>query len=459
MVALALTVACPSSAFAQSKRDAVVGPIQQQRLANGMTVIVQEDHRIPSVTLRLRYEGGQAGAPQGLEWAAPLTTALMLEETKHVHSGEYQRLLSRAGALPPGSYPSETSISLEVTLPSNQLALPLWLWSDQMAFFREGLDDARLAAKRDQLREERRLALAGSPAARVDLFADEELFPPSHPYHRIWLDTQDIGHVDKAAVLAFHERWINPPHATLVVVGDVTYAKAMSVVEKYFGSIPRGNAEHAGRPASPTLSGDVHLEVAANTSHAQVSIRWVTPRWLTMEDGRLDVLAQCLAGRRTAWLYWKLVDRAKVATRVRAHEESLDWASVFEIFLEGAPGRSPAEILSAFDTAMDEIRAQTMSDNAIDGSAYDYLIDRVLAFEQAPFRASRLAGYTATVGDPGYYKHDFERYEGITPEILKETLDTWLPRDRRVVLLIAPTPGASAGGEIISRTVIPASAP
>jgi zinc protease len=423
-----------------------------------MTVILQEDHRVPSVSVRLRYEGGEAAAPAGLEGAAPLTTHLMLQASKHVAPGDYYRLLARAGASSPFDVTFETGAALETTLPSNQLALPLWLWSDQMGFFADALDDAQLTRKRSQLREQRHGAEEGSPTGRLDLFADEELFPPEHPYHRSFLRAADIEHVDRAAVLAFHDRWITPPHATLVVVGDVASGEALALVERYFGSIPRGNEEHLQRPGQVVLPGDIRLTVAANTPRAEISVRWVTPRLLTTEDGRLDVLAHCLSGTRTAWLLWKLVDQRKVAAKVSARQRSRDLASEFEVRVEGAPGHSAAELLAAFDAAMDEIRARPATGDEIGYAAYEYLIDRPTAFERPAFRAAEYSKYTALVGDPGYFRHDFERYEGITPEILRSTIDTWLPRDRRVVMLVTPTPSAPPGGEVIGRTVIAAGA-
>jgi hypothetical protein len=94
---LVVTLACllgtrPSSA--QTKIGDVIGPVRETRLENGLTVVVQEDHRVPLVSLALRYQGGEQAAPGG-QWAvAQLTTALMLRHTQHAPAGDYDRLAS-----------------------------------------------------------------------------------------------------------------------------------------------------------------------------------------------------------------------------------------------------------------------------------------------------------------------------------------------------------------------------
>src|SRR6202023_1980702 len=112
------------------------------------------------------------------------------------------------------------------------------------AFFDEGLDDKELVMERNHLLEQRRTALTASPMARLDTLANEELWPTSHPLRVAALSPQAVEGVDRAAVLAFHRRWITPSHATLAVVGDVVAADAFAMAERYFGTIPRGPSEH-----------------------------------------------------------------------------------------------------------------------------------------------------------------------------------------------------------------------
>jgi predicted Zn-dependent peptidase len=422
-----------------------------------MTVVLQEDHRTPVVSMNLRYEGGEAVLPTGLKGTAALTTFLMLQATKHVPSGDYYRLLARAGATNVTDSTWEAGIALRLQVPSNQVALPLWMWSDQMAFFDDALDDGLLQMKRNQLREQMRTDLEGSPTARLDLFAAEELYPPEHPYHHE-TTPDDFVAIGRPEVLAYHDAWITPEHATLVIVGDIAAAEGFALVERYFGGLPSKNNGRMMRPKPVILPGEIKVQVAANTPHAQISIRWPTPRILTMEDGRLDIVAQYLDGWGASWLRWRLVDAKHVAVKATARQRSRELGSQFQIDIEGAPGKTADELLAAFDAAFDEIASRTPRPHEIMNGEYEF-VRRWFDYERPGYRASEYAKYATLVGDADWTNHDLERYRDITPDALVSAMRTWLPRERRVVLLVSPKQTALAGGQRTGRTVVDAAAP
>jgi zinc protease len=456
---------CCLSAFsaparAQPRFGDFLGSVEQRHLDNGLTVVVQEDHRVPQVALTIRYEGGDSVSPRGMEGTATVTAFLMVRgPTEHVAAGDYQRLLAQAGASNVQDNTWSGGMAFQATVPASQLALPLWLWSDQMGFFAPALADERVAAEKAKLREMRRVDIEGAPMARLEVFANEELFPPGHP-SRAWMATpQSIDHVDRAAVRAFHDRWIVPQRATLVIVGDVKASEAFGLVERYFGTFPGAPAPREPPPAAPPLTGEVQIDVAANVPTANVSIRWLTPRDLTTDDARLDVVAHLLSGRQTAWIYWKLVDEEKIATKVDAYQSSSQYASEFGLSVVGARGRTAAELLAAVDSAMDAARTRVARQREINGAVYEMCVDKLLWLEGMSYRAQRYAGFSVLVGTPSYIDHNFDRYRDITPGIVHDTIARWLPPDKRVVFLVTPKPDAAPGGEQTGRRFAPAVSP
>jgi zinc protease len=450
--------AIPGKAGAQAVMPAH-GLIIERKTSNGMEVILQEDHRLPLVSMSLRYDGGEVAAPPGLEAVAQLTTDLMLHATQHVPRDDYSRLLSHAGATGLGARAWTNGIIFEVTLPSNRVALPLWLWSDQMAYFDATLDDAVIAAKKSELRERQRGTAEGAALSRLDVFANEALYPEGHPYRRKVVAPESVDRVDRAAILAFHDAWINPAHATLTIVGDVTEDKAMTLAERYFGTLPHGSSDRVLPPPFKKLEGETQIDVAANVAAAQVTLRWPTPRQLSVEDGRLDVIARLFKGERTAYLFWKLVDDKKVAVGIRARQHSGAWSSEFEVTINGAPHRKAAEVLRAFDVAVSDIANEGVPTAAIEGAAYEETVGRALAYEGTATRASEFGKFWTLAGNADYASRDFARYRGISPAEIKETMERWLPANRRVVLLVDPDPTASAAGEARARRFTPASKP
>jgi zinc protease len=180
---------------------------------------------------------------------------------------------------------------------------------------------------------------------------------------------------------------------------------------------------------------------------------------MTTEDARLDVVASLLAGRSRAFLSWELVGNKKVAAYVWAGQRSRNLASEFSVYIEAAPGKTATEVLAAFDSAMDALMAHPLEQLDVDHAVYDTIVDRAYSWEAAEARVGEYAKYQASVGSPAYLPHDLARYDGITPSVVSDALKRFLPRDRRVVVLVSPSPKAAPGGERLSRRTVPARQP
>jgi zinc protease len=453
-------VAATSSVAASEPLTVPWGPLAERRLPNGMSVLVQEDHRVPMVAVVLRYDVGNRAAPPGKTGIAGLTTSLMTTGTKHLRPGDYERWLASTGSGDFSSVTNSDASTFSVTVPAASLGRVLWLWSDQMGFFDGTFDDAVFRATRARQAQMHRTALEGSPYGRIDSFADAEIFPPDHPYRAAILGPpEEVDRIGPDDVIAFHDAWMTPEHAVLTVIGDVEARSVYALAERYFGSLSSKGSAHLQRPSPVVLRGEVQLDVAANVPIASVDIRWPTPRLLSVDDARLDVIAHMLSGSHEAWLYWDLVDTRHVATRVQVHQHSRDLGSEFEVFIEGAPGRSAAELLAAFDTSMGETtkrQADALGQNLAGLEEYG---SRFTQIDDIGGRAQLAAKYEALVGTAGYFKDDVERYAVVTNALFHETMTRWLPTERRIVILVTPDPRAPSGGELRDRRFKAAVAP
>ena len=56
----------------------------------------------------------------------------------------------------------------------------------------------------------------------------------------------------------FFLRWYGPNNAILTITGDIKTDKVLPLVQRYFGSIPRGVEVRKLRPMVPRLSSDIY---------------------------------------------------------------------------------------------------------------------------------------------------------------------------------------------------------
>ena len=216
-------------------------PFEKIKLKNGLEVILSEDHRLPLVAVNVWYHVGQANELPGRTGFAHLFEHMMFEGSKHVGAKAHFKHLEAAGASSINGTTDFDRTNYFETLPSNQLALALWLESDRMGYLLETLDREKLANQRDVVRNERRQSIENAPYGLVEEAQFHALFPKGHPYYASVMGSHsDIEAARLKDVRAFFKQYYTPNNASLAIVGDFKKDEATALVEKYFGSIPAG---------------------------------------------------------------------------------------------------------------------------------------------------------------------------------------------------------------------------
>src|SRR5512140_2922762 len=130
------------------------------KLANGLRVIISEDHTAPVYSIAVTYNVGSRNERQGRTGFAHLFEHMMFKGSENVGSGEHFFLIFNYGGNMNGTTNTDRTVYYEV-LPKNQLDLGLFLESDRMrslAITKDNLDNQRNAVQ-----EERRLRLDDQP--------------------------------------------------------------------------------------------------------------------------------------------------------------------------------------------------------------------------------------------------------------------------------------------------------
>jgi zinc protease len=450
-LALALSASVPGTARATQAR---LGPSATRVvLPNGLTVLLAPDSEVPVVGLELCYRVGSRDDPEGRPGLAALVHRLMVRATTHVGEGEYDRRLDAAGVANSRWTTELDRTYFRLTVPADELALPLWLWSDQMGFLVGGLDQRLIDQQIATLQNEYVQRIENAPGGRVAGMTTAALYPPEHPYHRgAWRAAESLRGITVADLRAFVESHYTPDRATLVLTGDFDTRHALALVEKYFGTLRNGPPAPRRTGSRPILPGEVRLHVAARVELPSVTIAWSTPGIWQPGDPELDLIAQLLAGPRAGFLRFKLVDQLKIATAVSANQYSRDLGSEFVIHATAARGHTPAELIAAIDDVVLGLSARPANAYYLNASVTGYLVDKLFAVEDHAARASLYA----RCEERGILGHCLEawlqRYTSLTTGQLSTTIGRELPPDRRVIVEVVPTADAPIAGELRAGT-------
>src|SRR5436190_23051384 len=126
LTAIGLVLALPAAGQPPPKLEI---QYSQFTLANGLNVILHEDHSVPIVDVNLWYRVGSARERPGRTGFAHLFEHLMFMGSGHVKPGEFDERLEEVGGANNASTNNDTT-NYWITVPSNALDLALFLESD-----------------------------------------------------------------------------------------------------------------------------------------------------------------------------------------------------------------------------------------------------------------------------------------------------------------------------------------
>jgi zinc protease len=413
-------------------------PVVRTVLANGLTLLVSEDHSAPIVHVTVWYHVGSKNEKPGRTGFAHLFEHLMFEGSEHVPKGEHIRLVESAGGDMNGSTTNDRTNYYE-TLPSNWLETALWLESDRMGFLLPGLTQAKLDNQRDVVKNERRERIDNQPYGSDDEVLDAALFPPENPYSWPVIGSMaDLSAASLDDVKAFFRTYYAPNNAVLSITGDVDAARALELVTKYFGTIPSGPP--IARPTVPpvTLAATKRLVLEdRKASLPQLAIAWPTVGRDSPDAQALEALGQVLTLDRTSRLTKLLVYDRQMATAVAAEQESNENAGRFEIDVRPRPGVPLTEIERVVDSVVDAVVAAPPADSEVARAKNYKVVGTITGLESVERRGETMASGQTFFGDPLHYLTDLREQQAVTASDVHRVAQHYLT-PARVVLSMVP---------------------
>lgn len=419
-------------------------------LANGLEVILDEDHRTPIVTVNLWYHVGSKDEADRRNGFAHLFEHVMFQGSKHVPEDTYFRFLEKSGASSINGTTNTDRTNYFETVPANQLELALWLESDRMGFLLDHADQKTFESQRDVVKNERRQNYENAPYGLVGQSIRAELFPKDHPYHRLTIGSPaDLDAATLDDVRAFFRRYYVPNNATLVISGDIDRNKTLALVEKYFGPIPRGADVPRKKPYAVAHVGETRIEIEAGVELPRVYLAWATPAHYAPGDRELDLVEHVLSEGKTSRLYKRLVYDLQIAQHVSASQISMELGSMFEIVATAKQGHTADELLKVIDEELAALRKGGVTEPELKRAKTSIIADTVFEIERSSARANRLNSYNHYLGDPSWLAKDMQLTTNATTETVTNAARSWLKETDRVVTIVTTKKDAPIAGRVL----------
>jgi zinc protease len=429
--ALALT---PALAAAQGAPLRV--PATVDTLANGLTLIIHEDHSVPIVTTNVWFHVGSGDEKPGRTGFAHLFEHLMFMGSQNAPYPQFDRLLEAAGANNNGSTTEDRTNYYEEG-PSSALPLMLWLEADRMGWLLPPMDAPKVDLQRDVVKNERRQSYENQPYGLVYDYLPKLMYPAGHPYSWPVIGSMaDLSAASLEDVKDFFRRYYAPNNATIVVAGDVKPDDVRALIRKYFSDIPRGPVIDRPAPA-PFVVKDTAIALEDRVQLPRLFLNWHTVKGWAADDAALEIASYVLTGSRTSRLTQALVYTGELATSVQAYQDGKRLDGDFSIISTARPGKGLDTLRAVIDAELAKLAAEGPTARELDEAKNATEAAFLRGIQQVSGKADRLNAYYYQTGNPDSFQADLDRYKAVSAADVQRVVRQYL-RTNRVMASVVP---------------------
>lgn len=275
LLATAAPVVLPAPVVAQSRAE-LEKVLRRKVLANGLEIIVVENHGVPIATLEIDVRNGAFTQSPEYAGLAHMYEHMFFKANKDLPEPDmFTDRAAELGAVFNGSTREEV-VNYYLTLPADSLDGGLRFLASALRnpLFRE-----------DELKREKEVVLGeydrneAEPGFEFIQKSTALLYPGQGSRKNTIGDRDVIAKVTPDQMRYIQKKYYVPNNSTLIVTGDVDPEKVFALAEKYYGDWPRGADPFVADPIPPipALDGNKSLIVEQPINAVAVLIQWQGP--------------------------------------------------------------------------------------------------------------------------------------------------------------------------------------
>lgn len=413
---------------------------EKWRLANGLTVFIHEDHSDPLVHVEVTYHVGSARETPGKSGFAHFFEHMMFQGSDNVADEEHFKIVQSAGGNMNGTTAHDRTNYFE-TVPKNYLETALWLEADRMGFLLDAVTQKKFETQRATVKNEKDQNVTNRPYGMLDEIKSTILYPPNHPYYWSTIGfVDDLNRVNVEDLKNFFMRWYGPNNASIVIAGDLNSADALKLVEKYFGSIPRGPEVRKQKVDPVRLPDNVYANYGDKVYLPLLQFTYPTVPAYHPDEAALDLLGAIMGQGNNSVFYKNFVKPEKALQAVTYHGVIFgsELAGEFNIQVVSFPD-GETDVEAMIRQTIDTFAKIGVSDEDLlraKGSIETGIMQRL---QSVAGRASLISETFYTLGDKKWGVADeMARYQKVTKEDVVRVFNTYIKGKYAAIVNIFP---------------------
>ena len=422
----------------QADADELLIPYSKFRLANGLTLVIHEDHSDPIVRVDVTYHVGSAREEPRRSGFAHFFEHMMFQGSEHVGDDEHFRIVTEAGGTMNGTTNNDRTNYFE-TVPSNQLETMLWLESDRMGFLLDAVTQEKFEIQRATVKNERGQNVDNRPYGRFNEINSAALFPPEHPYSWPVIGyPEDLDAATLDDLKHFFLRWYGPNNATLTVGGNVNETEVLQLANQYFGEIPAGPAVSPDELPPVSLDADRYVSyVDENIRFPALLLTYPTVAIDHPDRVALEALNNIITEGRKSVFYKEFVLTNKAITAT-GFDNTMELGGSLTFYVMPYPGIPLSQFEQEMRALLENFNEDSIADEDLEIYKAQQEAGLINSLASVSGKVSQLAYYQTFYDNPNIIPQELEAIQSLTKEDVLRVFNTYIKDKPAVIQSIVP---------------------
>ena len=249
-------------------------PAVDKILANGLRVLVFEDHSAPTVIQMTVVRAGSIDEVDGKSGVAHVLEHMMFKRTETMKEGEFSRIIGSLGGQE-NAFTSREITGYHQQVHKDHLETIIKLEADRMQNLVFEQEDFKKEIQ--VVLQERLLRTDDNPRGRAyeTLFA--QAFQASPIRRPIIGWRSDILNLELADAEEWYEKWYVPNNITVIIAGDVQSSAVVKLIEKYYGATSKASLPRRKPGKEPPQAGQKRVKLSAPAENKFLLKLWKAP--------------------------------------------------------------------------------------------------------------------------------------------------------------------------------------
>ena len=399
-------------------------------LANGMKIMVLEDHSIPNANMYLFWKVGSRNEYPGITGLSHFFEHMMFNGAKKYGPKMFDRTMEASG----GSNNAYTTENLTVYtnwFPVSAIETIFDLEADRIANL--AIDEKMVESERGVVTSERSTGLENSNYRSISEEVKNAAFR-AHPYSWSVIGHQsDIDNWSLEDLKQYHKTYYAPNNAVVVIAGDVTVEQVKRLAKQYFEPIAAQPAPKKVHTIEPEQKGErrVYLQKKSVTT-PNVLMAFHVPETQHQDYYALEILNDILSTGDSSRLQKALINE-QVASSVFSYQpESID-PNLFYIYAVAAKDVSAIQLEKAIITEINNIIKNGVTEQELQKVKNTKLVNFYRQMATINGKANTIGSYEMYFGDYNKLFTAPQAYSQVTIADVQKVAKIYLKKANRTV--------------------------